>query len=243
MLRLKNKRILITGATGGIGKALVARFYREDAIIYPVARDRKRLENLINRFTNNYNAMEGFQADLNSDQDLEELCFGIKNKIKKLDIIIFSAADFIKKNIEDTTSEDFTRLFNVNVKAPLIITKSLLPLLKNTKGQIVFLNSTVALMNSRASLALYTASKYAMRAIADSLREEVNDSGVRVVTIYPGRTDTKLQKRIHSIEGRNYNKNFLMKPDDIVTTVVHSLTLSRSAEITDVYMRPHKKIH
>ena len=117
-----------------------------------------------------------------------------------------------------------------------------LPAIKRQKGQIVFLNSSVAQQKARAELSIYAGSKYALRAIADSLREEVNACEVRVLSVYPGRTATAMQEDIFKSESREYPKDQLLQPEDIARSVLDALTLPRTAEVTDISIRPFRKL-
>jgi short-subunit dehydrogenase len=105
------------------------------------------------------------------------------------------------------------------------------------KGQIVFLNSTAGL-RARANASQYAATKHALKAVADSLREEVNPAGVRVLSLFLGRTATPMQASVFAAERREYNPGILMQPEDVAEVVVNALALSRRAEITEITMRP-----
>ena len=102
------------------------------------------------------------------------------------------------------------------------------------------MNSTVGLQ-ARAGVGAYAASKHALRAVADALREEVNPDGVRVLSVYPGRTATPQQAAIHAEEGTPYRPERLLQPADVAAAVVHALTMDRTAEITDLRVRPMQK--
>jgi NADP-dependent 3-hydroxy acid dehydrogenase YdfG len=116
----------------------------------------------------------------------------------------------------------------------------LLPALKRARGQIVFVNSSAALRAS-ADNVLYASTKAALKALADGLREEVNRDGVRVVTIYAGRTATPMQASVHEFEGRTYEPELLMQPEDLAHLVLAALTLPATAEVTDLSVRPTAK--
>ena len=113
-------------------------------------------------------------------------------------------------------------------------------MLKARQGQIVFINSSVGL-GAKANVGQYAATKHALKAIADSLREEVNGDGVRVLSVFVGRTATRMQEAIHGMEGRAYRPERLMRPEDVATVVINVLSLPRSAEVTDIVMRPLAK--
>jgi NADP-dependent 3-hydroxy acid dehydrogenase YdfG len=84
----------------------------------------------------------------------------------------------------------------------------------------------------------YASTQHALRAIADALRAEVNSDGVRVLTVYLGRTATARQARIFQLEGRRYSPDLLMQPDDVAQMVMAALLLPRTAEVTEIRMRP-----
>jgi NADP-dependent 3-hydroxy acid dehydrogenase YdfG len=144
------------------------------------------------------------------------------------------------RDLETASVGDLDRQYVANVRAPYLLTQALLPELRAREGQMVFINSTVGL-TARANIGQFAATQHALKAIADSLREEINPHGVRVVTIYAGRTATPRQAKIHAIEGKPYPRERLMQPEDVASVVLNALTLPRSAELTDVRARPMLK--
>jgi NADP-dependent 3-hydroxy acid dehydrogenase YdfG len=129
------------------------------------------------------------------------------------------------------------RQYRINVRAPYMLTQALLPMLKSRRGQIVFINSSAGL-NARANVSQYAATKHALKAVADSLREEINAEGLRVLSVYPGRTATPMQADVHTMEGRAYRPDRLMQPEDVAAVVINALSLPSSAEVTDIHVRP-----
>jgi NADP-dependent 3-hydroxy acid dehydrogenase YdfG len=118
-----------------------------------------------------------------------------------------------------------------------MLTQALLPLLRVRQGQIAFINSTVGL-SAAPNVGQYAATKHALRALANSLREEVNADGMRVLSVFLGRTATPMQAGIHEMEGRAYHPERLIQPEDVAAVVIHTLSLPRSAEVTDIRIRP-----
>jgi NADP-dependent 3-hydroxy acid dehydrogenase YdfG len=114
-------------------------------------------------------------------------------------------------------------------------------MIKCRKGQIVFINSSSG-RHAKANAGHYGATKHALKGFADSLREEVNASGVRVLSLFLGRTATPMQAAIHEFEGRSYRPDALIQPEDVAFVVAASLSLARNAEITDISMRPLAKV-
>jgi NADP-dependent 3-hydroxy acid dehydrogenase YdfG len=87
----------------------------------------------------------------------------------------------------------------------------------------------------------YAATKHALKAFADSFREEVNAEGLRVLSVYLGRTASPMQARIHALEGKAYHPEYLLQPSDVAAVVLNALCLPRTAEVTDISLRPLRK--
>jgi NADP-dependent 3-hydroxy acid dehydrogenase YdfG len=102
---------------------------------------------------------------------------------------------------------------------------------------VVFINSSAG-PAPRAGIAAYAASKAALKALAESLRAEVNPGGVRVLSVFPGRTATAMQEEVHRLEGKAYEPERLLQPADVAAAVVNALCLPRTAEVTDINVRP-----
>lgn len=237
---LKGMSAVITGASSGIGRAITMFLANEGASLYLIGRDMNKLNQLSESLSKKVE-VKVFKTDLSRDEDIGNLTLELLKNIDSLDILIHSAGYFAMGNFEDLSVDDFDRLFRVNVRAPFLITKKLLPLIKKSRGQVVFINSSAGLQ-ARAKVSQYAASKHALKAIADSLREEVNADGIRVISVYPGRTATPMQEEVHRIEGKAYKPELLMQPEDVAQAVLNALKLHRTAEVTDLLIRPMKKI-
>ena len=128
----------------------------------------------------------------------------------------------------------------VNLRAPWQLTAGLLPRLIAAKGQVVVLNSSIWL-NARPGLAGYAASKYALKAMTDALRAEVNGQGARVLSVYPGKTASRMQAEASAAAGTPYDPERLLQPADIAASVLAALALPGTAELTDLHIRPALK--
>jgi NADP-dependent 3-hydroxy acid dehydrogenase YdfG len=113
---------------------------------------------------------------------------------------------------------------------------------KDPRGQIVFINSSAAL-SIAPGRGYYTATQYALRALADALRQEVNADDVPARNVYPGRTATPRTERLFAKEARPYQPDVLMQPEDIAAIVLSALALDWTAEVTDIAIRPMKKTY
>jgi NADP-dependent 3-hydroxy acid dehydrogenase YdfG len=154
--------------------------------------------------------------------------------------LVHSAAVMRLARTEESAVEEFQTLLTVNVLAPFLLTKHLLPELYVSRGQIVFVNSSVV-YHPAAGTVQYATSKHALKGLADGLRQEVNERGIRVISVFPGRTATPLQATLCEAEGRVYSAAEMLQPTDVASTVVHALSLPDTAEVTDIMIRPAKK--
>jgi NADP-dependent 3-hydroxy acid dehydrogenase YdfG len=174
------------------------------------------------------------------EDDLQALVASLQQDVDHLDILVHSAGSITLGQTETAPVADFDEQYRTNVRAPYMLTQTLLPLLRPRQGQVVFLNSSVGL-NARAGVGQYAATKHALKAIADSLREEVNAAGVRVLSVFLGRTASPMQEAIHAAEGKAYYPERLLQPQDVAAVVLNALSLPRTAEVTDISIRPLMK--
>jgi NADP-dependent 3-hydroxy acid dehydrogenase YdfG len=140
--------------------------------------------------------------------------------------------------MSDARIENLDEQYAADIRAPYLLTKALLPMLKASKGQVVFINSSLGVNAKRPEVGQFAATQHALKAIAESLREEVNRDGIRVLSLYLGRTATPRQERLYQQEGRVYQPELLMQPEDVAAMVISALALPRTAEVTDISMRP-----
>jgi NADP-dependent 3-hydroxy acid dehydrogenase YdfG len=228
---------VVTGASSGIGAAIARELGRQGATVCLLGRRVEALTEVVDSIRKYQSASKYYPVDLTSDEHIATLQASIQEDFGAVDMLIHSAGVFSMGPMETAPIEDFDVQFRINVRAPYRLTQALLPMLKQRVGQIVFVNSTVGL-TAKADLAQYSATKHALKAIADSLRAEVNAHGLRVLSIYPGRTAGPLQENIHRMEGTPYEPDRLMKPEDVASLVAATLRLNRSAEVTDISVRP-----
>jgi NADP-dependent 3-hydroxy acid dehydrogenase YdfG len=227
---------VVTGASSGIGRAVALHLVQHGATVCLVGRPSEALQTLVASAQASVADSHSFWLDLAKDDDILKLTAHLQEQFGRVDILVHSAGVFAMGKLEIAPIEALDRQYRINVRAPY-----LLPLLKKSQGQIVFINSSVGL-NARASVGQYAATKHALKAIADSLREEVNADGIRVLSVYPGRTASPMQEAIYHLEGKSYTPDTLLQPEDIATGIMNALALPRTAEITDINIRPMKKL-
>jgi NADP-dependent 3-hydroxy acid dehydrogenase YdfG len=231
---------LITGATSGIGRALLAKLAANGYVLGAVGRNAAQLEATA-ASVGASTICKTYVADFTDDQSLNALATRFAEEHGRLDVLIHSAGVFARGGVESGSLTDLDTAFNVNVRAPFLLTRALLPALKSARGQVVFVNSSVAAGSVTGPGTIYAISKYALKALADGLRSDVNGDGIRVLSVFPGRTATPMQAQVHRLEGRDYHPERLLQADDVADTVLGALALPRTAEVTDLHVRPMLK--
>lgn len=236
---LHGRIALVTGASSGIGRAVGLELARAGAHLCAVGRNYPALAETVTA-ARQYSDATIFQIDLTKEGDLEPLLQFLRSA-GRLDILIHCAGVILPNQMKRARVEDMDLQYATNVRAPYVLTQSVMELLEAAAGQVVFINSSAALTAKRPEIGQYAATKHALKALADSLREEVNPRGIRVLTLYLGRTATPMQKALFQQEGREYSPETLLQPEDVAAVIVHTLMLPPTAEVTDISIRPMHK--
>jgi NAD(P)-dependent dehydrogenase (short-subunit alcohol dehydrogenase family) len=231
---------VVTGASSGIGRAITLALSREGVQVCAVARNPKTLEETVAK-ARQFSEATGFQIDLTVGDAIRPLVEHLEKHSKGLDMLVHSAGLYHQDVMEHSRIEDFDAQYATNVRAPYLLTQSLLPMLTHAMGQIIFVNSSAGLTAKRPEIGQYSATKHALKAIADSLREELNPKGIRVLSLYLGRTATPMQEALYRKEAKEYHPETLIQAEDVAYVAIQMLMLSTTAEVTDISMRPMRK--
>lgn len=232
---------VVTGASGGIGGAIAVALGERGAAVCLGGRDRTRLEETAARVeAAGPGGAEVYRADLTVQSELAELAAALRARPDGVDVLVHSAGEFARGRFEDTPVEVIDRLVALNVRSAFQLTQELVPTLKRRRGQVVFINSSVSVA-TRALVGPYALTQHARRAVTDTFRHELNDYGMRVLGVYPGRTATRMQAEIHRLEGRAYEPLRLLQPADVAEVIAAALALPRTAEVTDLHVRPAER--
>ncbi|WP_328955067.1 SDR family oxidoreductase [Kitasatospora purpeofusca] len=223
---------LITGAGSGIGAVLATRLAERGDELWLLARDARRAAELRERFPD----ARTLVGDL-ADPAKLSWALGHQAPPVELDSLLHVAGMVELAPVGELPVKAWQATLNVNLVGPAELTRLLLPSVRLVKGHVVFVNSGAGLRAS-ADWSAYAASKHGLRALADSLRLEEHGNGVRVTSVYPGRTATAMQVKVHQQEGRVYDAGQWIEPESVAKAILAALDASRDAEITDITVRP-----
>jgi NADP-dependent 3-hydroxy acid dehydrogenase YdfG len=237
----EGQTVVITGGGSGVGSAIALALAMARAKINLIGRRLDVLESVAAKARIMGSEATCYRADLASGSGQFDVMLQLKRDLAHVDILIQSAGVHFIDSIEHASLTNFDNLYQVNMRAPYVLTQGLLPLLKERSGQVVFINSSSGIA-AKPMTAQYDSTKHALKAIADSLRGEVNVHGIRVLSVYLGRTAGDMQKRIFEIEGRPYRPELLLQPEDVASVILNALSLPRTAEVTDIHIRPMTKV-
>lgn len=226
-------RALVTGGSRGIGRAIVAELARDHDVLVG-GRDRDAVQAVVDQTP----GAAAFVCDLTDPESVAEAVAGVST----LDLLVHSAGIAEGGSVVETDREVWRRLFEVNVVAVADLTRQLLPQLRTSRdrtgrqGQVVMLNSGAGFTAGPGG-GPYAASKFALRALTDALREEERGL-VRVTSIHPGRTDSDMQRSLQAAIGRAYDPQEHLSPESVAQTVRLAVDLPENAMLESLSIRP-----
>ena len=214
--------VLLTGATGGIGRVVAVELAR-DRDVLALGRDGARLDAL--------RAIDGVipvEIELTDFDALARLV----GALPRLDVLIHCAATATQHSVESASVDDWRTQLDLNVVVPAELTRLGLPLLRKSRGQVVFINSGAGLTGLPGNV-VYSASKFALRALADAVRREEEHDGVRVSSVHPGPTSKGGEREADDPRAR---------PESVARAIRLVVDASDDTQITTVYVRPRVEL-
>ena len=155
--------------------------------------------------------------------------------IDELDVLVHNAGAAFPGRVAESTVDEWRVTMEVNVVGAVALTLALLPALHNARGHVVFINSGAGI-NASPGLASYTASKFALRGFADSLRND--EPSLRVTSIHPGRIATVMQEGLVAYEGGEYKPERFLSPQTVAKVVADAVNAPPDAHIHEIVVRP-----
>jgi NADP-dependent 3-hydroxy acid dehydrogenase YdfG len=220
--------VVVTGATGGIGSAMVPMFVARGADVYAMARPSAALDALCS-------ATSAIAAPIDLRRPAEVPA--AVRELDRIDVLVHAAGISEVATVEDTSADLWQQTMTINVTGPAELTRVLLPALRAARGRVVFVNA-VAGLHAMPKWSAYTASKAALTELADSLRLEEAAHGVRVTSIYPGGIATELLRKVRAGLGYAYDPALCVSPATLATVLATVLDAPADVDITDIALKP-----
>ena len=215
----------LTGAAGGLGTA-IADALAPTHTLFLGGRPSERLDALAERL-----GATTWPLDL---EDGEAIATAVE-PIDELDVLIHNAGAAFPGRVAESTVDVWRITLEVNVIGAVALTLALLPALRSAGGHVVFINSGAGI-NASPGLASYSASKFALRGFADSLRNDERE--LRVTSIHPGRIATAMQEGLVAYEGGEYKPERFLSPQTVAKVVADAVNAPPDAHIHEVVVRP-----
>jgi NADP-dependent 3-hydroxy acid dehydrogenase YdfG len=216
---------MITGASGGVGSA-IAEALASTHTLFLAGRPSDRLDAVAQKF-----GATTWPIDL---ADVDAIP-AVVEPVVELDVLVHNAGVAYPGRVAESTVDEWRDTMAVNVVGAVALTLELLPALRAAGGHVVFINSGAGI-NASPGLASYTASKFALRGFADSLRND--EPSLRVTSVHPGRIATVMQEGLVAYEGKDYDPSRYLSPQAVAQVVADAVNAPRDAHIHEVIVRP-----
>ena len=219
---------MVTGASKGIGAAVARTLSEHGFAVLLIARDAQALSQVAGYIQAEGGTAFAVAADLSRPEQADDVLRAVRQTGLELKIVVHNAGMARVAPVAQMALKDWEDLIRLNLTAPFVLTQKLLPLLRYG-SQIVFINS-IGGRQAFPEWSAYCASKFGLRAFADSLREEVKERGIRVTSIFPGAVDTPL----HDDQPYDWDRAKMMKPADVAAAVLYCAQQPPNIRINEI---------
>lgn len=216
---LKGKVAIVTGGTRGIGLEIVRTFKENNAEVILFGSKKESVEKAINMLKEEGYIVKGYYPNLSSYEEIEEVIKEINNIYGHIDILVNNAGISANKKIEETSSQEFESIMNLNVNAIFNMTKAVVPYMKEQKDGVILNTSSMVSIYGQPSGVGYPASKFAVNGLTKSLARELAPNNIRVNAVAPGITNTDMVASL---------------PKEMIEPLIKTIPLGRIGEPKDI---------
>ena len=230
---LAAKVAIVTGASRGIGRAISVALAQEAATVVLAARSIPELQKAAEQVTNAGGVAHILHVELTEEKSIRNLVKVTGEKLGRLDILVNNAGVTHSAPLEQTSTEDWQRCISINARAPFVLCRESLPLLKKSESTHIINIASVVGIKGYPLQSAYTASKHALRGMTMSLAEELKGSNIRVHLLCPGGVDTDMVDSVRP----DIAKDELIKPEEIAELVLYLVTHKGNAVVDELRIR------
>lgn len=246
MTSLKDKVVIIAGASSGIGEATARRLANEGAKLVIGARRKERLKQLADSLPD---AEIHYQvADVTKPEDMEGLAELAMDKYGRIDVMFNNAGVMPTANLSEVRRDEWRKMLDINIMGVLNGIAAVLPIMKQQQSGHIIATDSVAGHVVYPGSAVYCGTKFAVRAIMEGLRQEERENNIRTTIISPGAVDTELYKTINDPKAREWVKNnqrtpgFGLTSEEVADAVAYAIGTPESVAINEILIRPTKQV-
>ena len=221
---------LITGASKGVGRSIAKKLAETGLTVYATARNVDQLESLKKEIEENDGTCIRYATELADESQIVEMVNEILKERLEIKVLVQNAGIALVEPVKDMPLSAWQQTLDVNLTAPFLLTQKSIPILSKN-AHIFFINS-VAGNQAFPDWSAYCASKYGMKALADSLRMELAPLGIKVTTIYPASIDTSMQDKIPY----DWDRDKMLNPDDVAEALVNCYKQPAHVQIKDIHL-------
>lgn len=241
--KLMGKVAIVTGASSGIGAATAIALAKEGAKVVIAARRSDRLNSIAQTIRDDGGDVLAIVTDATDETQIREMVYQTQSTWGRVDILINNAGIMLLGMIDGANPEDWRRMFDLNVLGLMYATHAVLPIMTTQKqGQIVNVSS-VAGRVARPGFGAYSATKFAVNAFSESLRQEVYKDNIRVTLVEPGIVATELSNHITDIDAKAraqevYDSIRRLESEDIAAAIVYAVSQPPHVNVNEMLIRP-----
>jgi len=240
---IKDKVVIITGASSGIGYATALSLAKEGAKLVVGARRTDRLEKLVKEIEENNGEILSQKFDVTKKSDCDDLVNTAIKKWGKVDVLVNNAGLMPLSFVKNLKIDEWDQMIDVNIKGVLYCTAAVLPHMREVKsGHIINISSVAGRIVFPAG-SVYCATKHAVTAFSEGLRQELSPrNNIRVTTIEPGVVATELTNTItdESLEKfvESSKKMEALKAEDIASAIIFAISAPNHVSVNEILVRP-----
>ena len=225
-MRIDRKNVIVTGASSGIGRALAVSLARKGAVLTVASRSGERLEELSREIAEQFPAVPrpiAVPCDVSNPRDVAALVGGAVERLGDVDILVNNAGQSVYGEAELTSKEDFDAVMSVNLFGALHCTREVLPFMKRRESGLIVNVASIAALYGVPYLSAYCASKAALVAASQSLRAELDGTGIRIMIVYPGYTETEIFEHEKKVGGARRPPGPYASPAEVGEAIVRAI--------------------
>tara|TARA_B100002051_G_C16649903_1_gene593367 strand:+ start:342 stop:1055 length:714 start_codon:yes stop_codon:yes gene_type:complete len=231
-MSISKKNAIVTGASTGLGKHLSIELSQNNYHVFLIARNIEKLEIVKENILDSGGDCSVFAADISNDNDINKIS-EVVDKIAQIDVLVNNAGIGIFNKIENTSVDEWDKHISVNLRGSFLMSKMVVPnMKKNKSGKIVFINSVAGLHPYPYSSA-YVASKFGLTGFSSSLREELRESNIKVLSYHPGAIDTPFWNNSKT----DFPRKEMLSSKDVAESIVSSILAKKNIVHEQVIIR------